>query len=157
MLHEYEKFDLRIVTLKPSPSLPRTFSAGILTSSKKTSAVLLHLMPIFFSGGPLVTPPNSLSTTKAVIFSFVSPVFGSLKGTCAKTVMILAIPPFDIQILLPLRTQCDPSADLIARERIELASEPAPGSVKQKAAYSPLLTRGRYFAFCSGVPYKSMP
>ncbi|TGZ54207.1 UDP-glucuronosyltransferase 1-9 [Temnothorax longispinosus] len=80
------------------------FSAGILTSSKKIAAVLLHLMPIFFSGGPLVTPPNPLSTMKAVTLSFVSPVFGSLIGICANTVMTSAMPPLDIQILLPLRT-----------------------------------------------------
>lgn len=32
---------------------PRTFSTGIGTFSKNTSAVLEHLIPIFFSGGPL--------------------------------------------------------------------------------------------------------
>ena len=41
----------------------------------------------------LVTPPNPLSTTKADILSFVSPVLGSVTGVWAKTVKISAIPP----------------------------------------------------------------
>jgi hypothetical protein len=41
-----------MATLKPSPTPPRTFSAGTGVFSKYTSAVLEHLMPIFFSGGP---------------------------------------------------------------------------------------------------------
>ena len=38
--------------LNPLPTPPKTFSAGIGQSSKYTSAVLEHLIPIFFSGGP---------------------------------------------------------------------------------------------------------
>lgn len=40
-----------------------------------------------------VTPPKLLSTTKAVILSFISPVLGSLMGVLANTVKISARPP----------------------------------------------------------------
>ncbi len=76
-----------------SLSPPSKFSTGILTLSKYTSAVLDALIPIFFSGGPLVTPPNDRSTMKADILSFTSPVLGSLTGVWANTVNISAIPP----------------------------------------------------------------
>lgn len=42
-----------MATWKPLPSPPSRFSAGTFTSSKCTSAVLEHWMPIFCSGGPL--------------------------------------------------------------------------------------------------------
>lgn len=42
-----------MATWKPLPSPPRRFSTGTFTSSKCTSAVLEHLMPILCSGGPL--------------------------------------------------------------------------------------------------------
>lgn len=37
------------------------------------------------------------------------------------------------------------------------ASEPDDGSVKQNAANSPDVTFGKYFFFCSGVPYNKIP
>ena len=38
------------------------------------------------------------------------------------------------------------------------ASLPEDGSVKQNAAKSfPVVTRGKYFAFCSGVPNNNIP
>lgn len=40
---------------------------------------------------------------------------------------------------------------------IDPASDPEDGSVKQNAAKVPLVTFGKYFAFCSGVPTKSIP
>lgn len=40
-----------------------------------------------------VTPPKLLSTTKAVILSFISPVLGSFTGVLANTVKISASPP----------------------------------------------------------------
>lgn len=41
---------------------------------------------------------------------------------------------------------------------IELASDPDEGSVKQNAATLwPVETKGKYFFFCSGVPYSKMP
>lgn len=42
-----------MATWKPLPSPPSRFSAGTFTSSKCTSAVLEHWIPIFCSGGPL--------------------------------------------------------------------------------------------------------
>jgi len=51
-----------------------------------------------------------------------------------------------------------PSALFSARVLIENASLPEPGSVKQNAAIiSPVARRGRYFAFCSGVPNNRSP
>jgi hypothetical protein len=73
-------------------------------------------MPIFFSGGPEVTPPNALSTMKAVTLSFVSPVTGSVTGVWAKTVMTSANPPLLIQIFDPFRIKCLPSGDNTARD-----------------------------------------
>lgn len=40
-----------------------------------------------------VTPPKLLSTTNAVILSFISPVFSSFNGVLANTVKISARPP----------------------------------------------------------------
>ena len=41
---------------------------------------------------------------------------------------------------------------------MEKASEPEPGSVRQKAAIiSPVASFGRYFFFCSAVPKRSSP
>lgn len=40
---------------------------------------------------------------------------------------------------------------------MEPASEPEEGSVRQKAAYSPPVTRGRYLLFCSGLPNRRIP
>ena len=59
--------------------LPIKFSTGTLVLSKYTSVVLEPLIPIFFSGGPLVTPPKLLSTTKAEILSLIVPS-GPLTG-----------------------------------------------------------------------------
>ena len=59
-------FRISIATLKPFPTPPNTFSTGMWTLSKNTCAVFDALMPIFFSGGPFVRPPNFLSTMNAV-------------------------------------------------------------------------------------------
>ena len=75
---------MALITLKPSPTLQIMFSAGMGVLSKYTSAVFEHLIPIFFSGGPLVTPPKSLSTIKAAILSLVVPsscTTGTLQNT----------------------------------------------------------------------------
>lgn len=147
-----------MATLKPPPTSPSTFSTGILTFSKYTSAVLEHLMPIFFSGGPCVTPPKPRSTMKAVTLSRICPVFSSFTCVCANTVNTSAMPPLLIQILEPLRTKCLPSSDSAARVRMLLASDPEVGSVRQKAAnFSPVASAGRYLAFCASVPVSRMP
>jgi len=98
---------IAMATLKPAPTSPRTFSTGTLVLSKCTSAVFEHLMPIFFSGGPLVTPPKDLSTMKAVTLSFFLPGL-SLSSTSvwANTVKISAKPPLEIQSFPPFRMKC---------------------------------------------------
>mmetsp|Transcript_22274 Transcript_22274/g.71709 ORF Transcript_22274/g.71709 Transcript_22274/m.71709 type:complete len:311 (+) Transcript_22274:863-1795(+) len=147
-----------IATLKPPPTSPSTFSTGTLQFSKYTSAVLLHLMPIFFSGGPCDTPPKPRSTMNAVTLSFISPVFSSFTSVCANTVNTSAMPPFEIQILEPFRMKCFPSSLRVARVRIEFASEPDVGSVSTKAAnFLPVARSGRYLDFCSSLPAIKMP
>mmetsp|Transcript_53444 Transcript_53444/g.134320 ORF Transcript_53444/g.134320 Transcript_53444/m.134320 type:complete len:209 (-) Transcript_53444:464-1090(-) len=151
-------FRICIATLNPPPTSPSTFSTGIFTFSKNTSAVLDTLIPILFSGGPFVTPPKPRSTMKAVTLSFISPVFSSLTLVCANTVKISAMPPLLIQILLPFKTQCFPSSDSTARDWMELASEPELGSVRQNAAIrSPVAREGRYFSFCCSLPTSKIP
>uniref|UniRef100_A0A6B0UUS0 Putative secreted protein n=1 Tax=Ixodes ricinus TaxID=34613 RepID=A0A6B0UUS0_IXORI len=95
-------FRMCIATLKPSPTWPSTFSTGTGVSSKLTVVVLDALMPIFFSGGPEVTPPKPRSTMNAVMRSFVSPD-SIFTGVCANTVKTSAMPPLLIHILPPLR------------------------------------------------------
>ena len=123
-----------------------------------TSAVLEHLIPIFFSGGPCVTPPKARSTIKAETFSVVVPVAGSVIGVLQNTVKISAMPPLEIQILPPLRIQCVPSALSSARVLMLPASEPLLGSVRAKAAkFSPVASLGRYCSFCASVPHSRIP
>eukprot|EP01137_Pigoraptor_chileana_P030674 Opistho-2@17497 len=115
-------------------------------------------MPILSSGLPLVSPPNARSTMKAVTLSFLSPVTGSTTIVRANTVNISAMPPLLIQILLPLRRKCLPSADRVARVRMDPASDPLDGSVSAKAATcSPDASLGRYFCFCASLPNIRIP
>ena len=66
------------------------------------------------------------------------------------------MPPLVIQSFSPLRTQPSPSRRALVR--IEAASEPAPGSVRQKAAISsPVASLGIQVAFCASVPKSSSP
>ena len=59
----------------------------------------------------------------------------------AKTVKKLAMPPLVIHSLLPLSTQSSPSRTAVVL--MIAASEPAPGSVRQKAAIiSPVASFG---------------
>src|SRR6201999_794250 len=55
------------LTLYPSPSLPRRFPCGILTSSKFKTQVLLALIPSFFSFFAMENPGVSFSTMNAVM------------------------------------------------------------------------------------------
>ena len=91
--------------LKPSPTSSRRLATGTLQLSKKTSDVGEHLMPIFFSGGPDVTPPNARSTMSAIILSLVPPgAAASATDVLAKTVNTSACGPLEIQILEPRST-----------------------------------------------------
>ena len=66
------------------------------------------------------------------------------------------MPPLVIQSFSPLRIQSSPSRRAVVR--IEAASEPAPGSVRQKAAIiSPVASFGIQRAFCASVPKRSRP
>ncbi len=58
--------------------------------------------PSFFSSGPGLTPPRSFVTTKAVILLCSS--FSGSVTSLAKTVKNSANPPFEIQCLLPFKT-----------------------------------------------------
>ena len=74
----------------------------------------------------------------------------------ANTVKKSAIPPFVIQSFSPFRTQSSPSRTAVVL--MPAASEPAPGSVRQKAAIvSPLASFGRKRARWSSVPKRSSP
>ncbi len=59
--------------------------------------------------------------------------------------------PLVTHILVPSRTNSSPSRRAVMR--MPCTSEPAPGSVIEKAArYSPAAIRGRNRCFCSSVP-----
>ncbi len=129
-------FRMLIATLKPLPTSPSTFSGGTRTSANDTDAVDEARMPILSSWGPRVTPGQAVSTMKAVILP-------SGPSVRANTVQRSAIPPLVIQIFSPFRIQA-PSSPRFAEVRIDAASEPAPGSVRQNAAISsPVASRGR--------------
>ena len=58
-----------------------------------------------------------------------------------------------IQVLLPVTTYSDPSADFTARVRSEPRSEPVLGSVNTAVGrISPDAMAGSHLAFCSSVP-----
>ena len=56
---------MRIAILKPSPSAPSRFAAGMRQSLKKISPVVEPLIPIFGSMRPTSKPGVSASTTNA--------------------------------------------------------------------------------------------
>ena len=92
-------------------------------------------------------------TTKAVSAAL---PFDCTSGVLAKTVKKSAMPPLVIQIFSPLRIQSLPSRRAVVRTAA--ASEPAPGSVRQKAAIiSPVVSFGSQRAFCASVPKRSRP
>ena len=93
-------------------------------------------MPILSSWWPWLTPAHFASTMKAVILP-------SADSVRANTVYRSAMPPLVIQIFSPFSIQL-PSALRAAWVRIEAASDPAPDSVRQKAAIiSPLASFGK--------------
>ena len=62
-------------------------------------------------------------------------------------------PALEIHIFPPVMLYVFPSAESTAFVFPELASLPAPGSVKQYAPnHSPEANLGTYFCFCSSVP-----
>lgn len=131
------------LTLNPPPISPITFSTGTGTLSKDSSQakrlqrwnindmkmaqrlsnclyvlmkglLLDPLMPSLSSGLPLAIPPKALSTMNADILSFFTP--STSTSVLANTVMMSAMPPFEIQIW-----QHDSSQEL--QSEAELKSE----------------------------------
>ena len=136
-----------IASLKPLPSLPRRFSLGILQSSKISSQVEEPLIPILSSGSPTVNPGVPLSTMKAEI-----PWFPLDLSVIAMITNTSANPAFVIKIFDPLSTYSSPSSTAVVLW--PLASVPAPGSVRPKAPiFLPASRSGKYFFFCSSVPF----
>jgi hypothetical protein len=108
---------------------------GTRTPSNATVVVLLARRPILSSWGPMLMPAMSLVTRNAVM----PPLRPS--SVLANTVKKLAMPPLVIHSLLPSSTHSSPSR--CALVVMEAASEPAPGSVRQKAAIiSPVASFG---------------
>ena len=65
------------------------------------------------------------------------------------------MPPFEIQVFTPSRTQPLPSRRALAVSA--LASEPASGSESEKAAIaSPAASLGSVRAFCSALPARAI-
>ena len=135
-----------IIILKPWPSLPIRFSAGITQFSKIRSAVAEPLIPIFFSCLPNEKPGVSFSTMKVEI-----PWLPRDLSVIAETIYVSASPAFVIKHFVPLSIYVSPSFTAFVCCMEE--SVPAPGSVRAKApSFLPDKRSGRYFFFCSGVP-----
>ena len=84
--------------LKPLPSSPTRFLAGMRTFSKRRSVVLESTMPILSSALPTDTPGRSFSTMKQVM-----PLVPRLRSTVANTVYTSARPPLVMKHFRPLR------------------------------------------------------
>ena len=95
-----ERSSVSIAILKPSPSSPIRLALGTRTSSKVSSAVGEPRIPILCSTRGAAKPGVSVSTMKALI-PLRPPAAGSVS---AKTVTTLAIEPWVMKRLLPLRT-----------------------------------------------------
>jgi len=124
-------------------------SAGSRTSSKTSSPVTDarsdHLF--FISGAD--APGRSISTTNPRIASPPS------SSTLAQTMATSATGEFVIHILAPCSTQ--PSAVRRARVTMPPGLDPWSGSVRPKQPMSsPAASFGRYFCFCSSLPYFQM-
>ncbi len=91
------------------------------------------------------------STINAEISFVILPRF-SIMPVMAKITYTSASLPFVIKIFDPLSTHSSPSSTAFVC--CPCASVPAPGSVRPKAPiFLPLARSGRYFCFCSSVPY----
>ena len=117
-----ERSRIRIAILKPSPSVPSRFAAGMRQSLKKISPVVEPLMPIFGSIRPTSKPGASASTTNALI-----PAWPASGSVFANTTYTDATPAFVMKRLPPFRTNSSPSRTAVVR--IAALSEPEPGSV----------------------------
>ena len=141
----------RIASLKPSPSLPMRFSAGIAQSSNNNSAVSLARRPSLFSFLPDRNPGVPFSTTKPEM----PPRVPFSRSVTARTSEQSAYVAFVMNVLPPFRTHWSPRRTAVVR--IPPASEPEPGSVNPHApSHCPLASLGMYFFRCSSLPASMM-
>ncbi len=117
---------------KPMFSLPTTFSTGTATSLYSISTWQEARWPILGSSRPMVTPGVSAGTTMADMPRAPRP--GSV---LQKTVWYMACLPLVMKRFFPLMTYLSPCFTAVVATAP--ASEPASGSVRQKAA-SPRLS-----------------
>ena len=109
-----------IAILNPWPTSPSRFPAGTAAFSRNSDAVEEPRIPILCSSWPTVKPGVARSTMKAVCCS---------PSTLANTVNTSAKAAFEMNCFAPDSTQ-RPSAPRVARVRMDIASEPAVGSVR---------------------------
>jgi hypothetical protein len=93
------KSSVVIATLNPSPSAPRRFAAGTLTSWNAIAEVSVARCPILSRCFSTTTPSRSVGTTNAL-----SPRWPFDLSVDAKTVSQDACPAFVMNILEPFRT-----------------------------------------------------
>ena len=134
-----------IAVAKPVPSSPSLLEEGILTSSRTTSLVIDVLIPILFSWFVVLKPGVSLSMMNALIP--LRPFDLSVRAVMIKK---SATGAFVMKHFLPFNTYSSPSLTAVVLPA--LASEPAPGSVKQNAPKPPSRTRSQTCCFCSSFP-----
>ncbi len=101
-------------------------------------------MPSLSSTLPTVIPGVLRSTMKQHM-----PLLPIFLSRVARTVYIPAVPPLLINCLEPFKIYSSP--DFTQRVEMPPASEPAPGSVKQKAPSSPSTMRPNHSFFCSSL------
>ena len=134
-----------MANLKPSPSAPNKFAAGIRTSSKLIKRVGWAFQPIFSSALPYSIPLASAGTTNAEM------PLGPSAPVRAITTKISVSPAPEINIFEPLITYSSPSRTALVFN--DAASEPEPGSVKQyDASNSPITNCSTYLSFTASVP-----
>src|SRR3990172_3873440 len=133
--------------LNPPPSAPSRLASGRRTSSKRTSDVSEARCPILSSFFPEETPGVSRGTTKAD-----KPLCARDRSVDANTVYWEACAPFVMKHFRPFSTYPSPSRRAVVA--IPPASEPAPGSVRQKEANRNSVANGwTNTRFCSpGAP-----
>ena len=138
----------------PLPTWPSTFSAGTTMFSKASRPVAVPRMPHLGMRASSTLKPGMSGVTRKAVISFFLPA--PAPGVRAITVSTPAMPPLVIQRFVPLRMYALPSGVGVAVVCTLLASEPASGSVRAKAAScSPLTSGGSQRRFCSSVPNSS--
>mmetsp|Transcript_8249 Transcript_8249/g.15020 ORF Transcript_8249/g.15020 Transcript_8249/m.15020 type:complete len:216 (-) Transcript_8249:456-1103(-) len=114
-----------MATLKPWPSAPRRFEAGMTTSSMMRFPVLLARMPSLSSFAPKLNPGASVGTKNAEI-----PLCFRDLSVVAKTMAVEASWAFVIQAFVPFSVYESPVFTAVVEAAP--ASLPFPGSLKPK-------------------------